>query len=451
MKKGKEGTIRTVEGFRAVLKEVIEENPQIVLDAMAGSPESVRQTLNGLGFIVADPNVVNTADVLRARQTAIETGRIIDGFGGRIRQSMQEHARTVKDVRGNEKITYLSDPDIQDLAERWIMAAIQKNGRNPTTGEDVRDLYGKLQEASRAPATPLTADEGTSGGVLVPTIVAAEIFEETTERFVLRGLVQVFTSASPLRIPRRVALVNVYRGATATDIDEDDPNVIGSVNLTPERVAAIAYIEPRLAQAAVVGPVRYIISQFAEAIARDDQRVIIAGDPNILEPTGIITLPTADAKTYNNSKTATWDNTSNATRRQSFRELIYAISQFHRMSPGIRWIGNSDLIAMAAGLNDTDQRNFFQDAGPGSPERILNREVVETSAIVTSGTPDTTVLVGDMNMYAWQEVPGGLRLDQTTVGGEAWTSDTIGVKVVQEVDGAPVIPPAFGNMGSVNV
>lgn len=449
--KKKEGTIRTAEAFRQVLTDVVTEHPQIVLDAMAGNPEAVRTSLEKLGFFVADPSIVNTAQVLQARKDAVDTGRLIDGFGGRIRQSMRQYARTVKDVRGNEKVTYLSDPEVEKLAERWILAAIQKNGRNPTTGEDVRELYDKLQEATRAPTTPLTSEEGTSGGVLVPTIVAAEIFEETTERFVLRGLVQVFSSASPLRIPRRVMLVNVYRGAVATDITEDDPNILGSVNLTPERVAAIAYIEPRLAQAAVVGPVRYIISQFAEAIARDDQRVIIAGDPNLLEPTGIMTLPTADTKVYNNAKTATWDNTDNSTRRKAFRTLIYQLSQFHRMSPGIRWIGNSDLIAMAAGLNDNDQRNFFQDAGPGTPEKILNREIVETSAIATSGTPDTTVLVGDMNMYAWQEVPGGLRLDQTTVGGEAWVSDTIGVKVVQEVDGAPVIPPAFGSMPSVNV
>ena len=63
------------------------------------------------------------------------------------------------------------------------------------------------------------------------------------------------------------------------------------------------------------------------------------------------------------------------------------------------------------------------------------------AAIVTSGT--TTVIGGDFSQYAWLESPEGMRIEQTTVGGEAWVSDTIGIKMVQWLDGAPITPQAF--------
>jgi HK97 family phage major capsid protein len=451
-----EQQIETREAFVGLLEEalpdLIKKNPQFVLDALVANREAMVESLRNQGLFVST-EAASARTVINMRDEAVAAGRILGGFGARTRESVKHLGRRYYDpVRQKERITYLSDPEIEASAERWIMAMLQKDYRHPATGEHARELADKLNEASkvRAPSTPITTEVGTSGGILVPTVVAAEIFEETTERFVLRGLVQIFTSAQPLRIPRRIALITVSRGAPATDLDEADPNILGAVNLSPERVGALAYIEPRLAQAAAVGPVRWIIQQFAEAIARDDQRVIVAGDANLREPTGINTLPTADANAYDNIKSVTWDNTSNATRRAGFREMLYSLSQYHRMQPSYRWIGNADLIAMASGLNDSDSPLFFRDAEGQNPERILNRGVVETTSLATSGDA-TTVLCGDLGQYAWQEVPGGLRMEQTEVGGQAWESDTIGIKVVQEVDGAPVIPPAFCKMASVDV
>ena len=67
--------------------------------------------------------------------------------------------------------------------------------------------------------------------------------------------------------------------------------------------------------------------------------------------------------------------------------------------------------------------------------------IVETLSIVTGAGPATTIVGSDMNQYAWLEGSEGLKLDQTETAGRAWESDTIGVKAVQYVDGAPITPP----------
>lgn len=453
--------IKNREQFMAALREALPDllkedaGQQAVLSALAGDPDTMRKAFEQSGFIVG-PNVASTSTVVAVRDELLAGGRILGGFGARIRESVRHMGRKYFDpVLQRERITYVeSDPEIAEMCERWMMAMLEQDYAHPVTGEKARELCSKINEASkvRAPATPLTAEPGTSGGQLVPTIIAAEIFEEVTERFVLRGLVQVFTSAAPLDIPRRTQLITVSRGAPATDINESDPNILGSVKLSAERVSAIAYIEPRVAAAAVVGPVRYIIGQFAEALARDDQRVIVAGDPNLREPTGINTLPVTGsaAPVQDEAKTATWLDTDRGTRRQSLRKGLYKLTQFHRMQPSFRWVMNSDAIAVMADLNDTDQ-SVFVDATGTTPERLFGKNIVETTALLTTGVPDTSILGGDMNQYAWLEVPGGITMEQTTVGGEAFVSHTIGVKVLQEVDGAPIIPPAFVQIPNVNV
>lgn len=446
--------IETREGFQQLLREalpgLIKENPQFVIDALAGNAAAMRDSFAKLGIFVSQ-ETVKPEDVLKAHQEAANEGRIVTGVGSRHREAMKHLGRVVFDPRlGRKRVTYLWG-EHEQLIRDWFDALLAPDYRHPKTGVHIREIAEKINTATRvAPATPLTGEIGTGGGYLVPTVVVAEIFEEVQERYVLQNLVQVFVSDQPLRIPRRTSLVTINRGGPATDLTEKDlAATLGAVELALERVGAVAYIDPQLAAAAAVGPVRYTVGEFAEAIAKDNQRVIVAGQTDQREPRGINSLPTAGGNAFDRAKTATWTDTSNATRRKSMRLLLYALSQGHRQMASFRWIANSDVIAMLAGLNDLDERPF-EYATAARPETYLGREIVETTALTTSGGT-SSVLEGDLTQYAWQESTAGLRMEQTREGGKAWESDTIGVKAVQWVDGAPVIPPAFGIMSSVNV
>lgn len=433
------------------LPELLRTNPQFVLDALVQNKDAMTESLRKLG-IFASPAVADPAEVIRQYREAQTQGRILTGFGARYREAVAHLGREVFDQKiGRKRISYIArGGELEKMTFQWMRAMLSPDYHDPESGMSIRELTDKLNVAVRAPSTPLTADAGSGGSHLVPLVVVAEIFEEMTERFVLQGLVQSFTSAAPLKIPRRVALPSVTRTGASTDITEQNMDAtLGSVTLSPERAAAIAYIDPLVAMAAAVGPVQYVIGQFAEAIARDNQRVIVAGSPDLREPRGISTLPTAGGNVYDRIKTATWLATNNGTKRQSFRKAMYAISQFHRSQPSFRWMSNSDAIVMFSGLNDTDQQPF-RDATATAPETFFGKEIVETTALVSAGN-QTTVIGGDLNQYAWLESPDGLRMEQTPIGGQAWVSDTVGVKAVQRVDGAPIIPPAFTLVASVDV
>lgn len=438
--------------LREAIPELMRADPQLVLSAISGDGEATRKALANAGIIVSGPVAPVARDVAETYRSAKEEGRVITGFGARMRSELP--ARSYTDpITGRTRNTYLHG-ETMELAEAWVRAAMDKTYVDTKTGKNIReivDLMNQKSRGSRAPTYPFTAEQGTGGGFLVPVAVAAEIFEEMNERFVLRNFVEVFTSAVPLRIPRRINQIAVSRGGASSNITQVDiPSTLGSVTLSPERVSCMAYVDPLLALAAAVGPVRWVIGQFAEAMAKDVQRVIIAGDQSIREPRGINNLPTSGQSAYDMAKTATWTDTTNATRRASMRELFYSIAQQHRESGKFVWVMNNDALRVLAGLNDTDQQPF-RDQTLGAPAAtFLGKQIVETLALTTASN-ETSIIGGDFSQYAWLESPEGMRIEQTTVGGEAWVSDSIGIKLVQSVDGAPVTPPTFGILTGVAV
>ena len=414
---------------------VVREDPQVVLSAMANDPDGMRAGLTKLGFSVREVQGITPDDVVGAKDTAMRHGRLDGGFGAHFRAACR--AESWHDPRtGRKRLRYVYG-EAEQHAEAWFRALWSKDLTDPETGRGIREIRATLEKFVRAPTDPFLGETGENAASLVPTLVAAQVFEVMNEMFVLKGMVQVFTSDAPLNIPRRIGEVAVSRGGRATQIDESVPD-LDDVKLSPERAAVLAYIDPVLAGAAAVGPVLYVTEQIGEAMAKDDQRVILTGLAVNREPRGILNLPTAGpAEVYDRAKTEAYVATSRDTQRQSVRRALFKIGQRHRQSDRFVWVTNSDGIAVLANHNDTDQRPFDDQN-----DTYLRKPVVESEAIATA-LGETTLMGGDMRQYAWLEALRGLRFDTTTVGGEAWNSDAIGVKAVQYVDGAPVTPPTF--------
>jgi len=443
-------SVKTKEQLRQfiddAMPELINNHQDVILAAMAGSGDAMRRAMEEAGLSVTERTGLTTDMVDNSRKRAIVEGRIDNGLGLEYRKRCEDVATDVRLADGSIRKDYLLGRE--DTANAWLRAFMSRDSVDPVTERGIRDLRDELEkgvkQSTRAPSDPFLGEQGQAGGALVPTIVTAQIFEEANERFVMKEFVQLFTSAAPLNIPRRTAEVTVSRGGLATDIGEDKPET-GFVHLSPQRVGVITYHDPLVVRAAAVGPIRWVVGQIAEAIAKDDQRVIIAGSESDDEPRGISNLPTSGGNSFDNAKTAAYDNTSVATERASMREAYYNVNQRHRQSGGFVWAGNNDALRELASHNDRDRTPWSDD-----DESYLRKQFVETSALSTAAS-STTIVGGDMNQYAWLESPLGLRLETTTVGGEAWESDTIGVKAVQYVDGAPVIPPAFTVVTSVDV
>ena len=423
------------------IPDIIASNPDIVLSALAGNKELMRDAMENAGFSVTEREGLDPSDVIEANNQARAAGRVDTGLGLALRKRCE--SQRVERPDGTVTHSYLWG-ETEDLANEWLRAFFSQDNMDPRDGRHIREILEDLEKRVRAPSDPFLGEVGQAGGALVPTVIAAQIFEEANERFVLKGFVQMFSTPSPLQIPRRTVEVTVSRGGLATDISEDKPET-GSVSLAHKRVGVITYHDPLVVAAATVGPIQWVVGQIAEAIAKDDQRVIIAGSEASSEPRGVNNLPTSGGNEFDRAKTAAYDNSSAITKRASMRTAFYGVAQLHRESSGFFWVGNSDALRELATHNDRDQ-SIWDEEG----ERYLRKRFIESSAFVTSGNA-TTMIGGDFTQYAWLEHPGGLRLEQTTVGGQAWTSDTIGVKAVQYVDGAPVIPPAFTKITSMEV
>jgi HK97 family phage major capsid protein len=447
--------IENLEGLRAVLKEalpdLVKEHPEIVLSALAGAPDALRKAFESAGMIVGTKTGDLTKEVVAGYREAQAEGIIPRGFGTRFRKPMAPFARGVWDSDLNRRTTTYLDNTSEAMASRWFMAFLSNDRRYE--GKTVHEYYEELQRfaTARTPATPMTIEPGTGGGYLMPTIVAAEVFEYMNERFILRNFVEVFVSANPLDIPRRTQLVTVSRfGAAQPTPEANLAGILGQVRLAPQLVGALTYVDPRLALAASVGPIRWVIGQLAEAMAKDYQRVITAGQRPIREPEGILSLPTAGGNVWDQAQTFTFTGTSPQTARDSIRSLYYQIHQPHRESNRFVWITSNQGVQTMNALNDLNQQPF-KDAVNGQPATYMGKTIVETTAIsVAGGSPPTTTLAcGDMGQYGWLESPDGLMLQQTDIGGDAFVTNTIAVKVVQSCDGAPIIPNAFGQMTGV--
>lgn len=439
-------TIKTQDQLRQFmadsLPELLADHPEVILAAMADNAPAMRAAMEKAGFSVIETSGLSPADVIGIKDGEVRAGRLDNAFGSRVKARC-DHRVMENLATGKKERVYLWG-EREEMAESWFRAICEKDTTDPITRKSAREICDEMEKFVRAPSDPFLGSEGQAGGSLVPTIIAAQIFEEANERFVLKGRVQIFNSASPLRLPRRTAEAAVTRGAQASDIAETKPET-GFVTLSPERVGAISYIDPLLAAAAAQGPVRWVTGQLAEAMAKDDQRVIICGTEADREPRGVSNLPTSGGNAFDRAQTAVYDNTSVLTERASMKEGYYAVGQKNREGDRFLWLGNSDALRELTSHNDADQKPWSDER-----ETYLRKQFIETSALLTAAAA-TTIIGGDFSQYAWLESPMGLQLEQTTVGGKAWESNTIGVKVVQSVDGAPVIPPAFVQITSVDV
>jgi hypothetical protein len=192
------------EQFQSMIREgiadVAKNNPQLILDALANADAStLRASLIESGFNVSESTSLAGAarDITAAyRQAQVDGVIVASGFGARERKGLQA-VRYFDPVHQRTRRTFIFGEN-EKAAESWIRSILAKDGVDTVTGKTTRAIVTEMNAAVRAPGTPLT-QQSAAGVVLVPTLVAAEIFEELNERFVLQTMTEHFTSANPLR------------------------------------------------------------------------------------------------------------------------------------------------------------------------------------------------------------------------------------------------------------
>ncbi len=424
--------------------------PQALLSAAAGDAEGMRAALEAAGWGVHERSI-SPGFLAGAYREQIAFGSIDNAFGSHVRSRCM--GIQYSDEDGRKRTTFIHNPEVVNDCHAWMRAVILKRdsmGVDPVTRDNAMTIRDRLEKWVRAPGSGEvhTGADGSSGsmGATVPTIIAAEVWQLIAESYPLPGLVQKYVSAAPLRIPREKDDVTVYTGGNLTDLTGTKATV-DYVQLSPNRVGAITFVDPQLALASAIGIVRYVINRLARAYARFLQDSIISGN-GTGKPKGWLAQETANVDERLNIKVQPYDDTDQTSKRGSVRRGLYQVPQYHRgenpATSTFRWVGNGECAVELESHNDTDKEPWSDEL-----QTYLRRKYVETTQIATEDSA-TTLLGADFNAYAMQESPSGMEIEQTREGAGAFEAHAIAVKIVTHIDGDVILPNAGVLVTGVN-
>jgi len=109
--------VKTKEAVRQLLQDalpdIVNENPQILLDALSANADAFRKSMEEIGFIVGE-DAGTGRDFARAaagaRDAALADGRIMGGFGVRFRQAATDMGfgrYWTSPLDGKQRVNYL--------------------------------------------------------------------------------------------------------------------------------------------------------------------------------------------------------------------------------------------------------------------------------------------------------------------------------------------------------
>lgn len=272
--------------------------------------------------------------------------------------------------------------------------------------------------------------EGTAadGGNLFPTEFVSEIVKALSNPHRARSLVTVKTMRrNTLTAPRRATTVKLYWTAEKTQ-KTTTTATWDQVTLTARKCAAIIYATDELIEDSdQIDVVQEIISQFADAVGNEEDRVIMVGN-GTTEPTGINTARVAGT-IASVAAGANFDF-------DDIYNLIYSLAAKYR--PGASFLIHPNAALVLRKVKDNNGRYIWQDnPTAGMPASLGGYPVNEFYDLPTSAT-----YFGNWKLAYWlgdrKQMTVKLSQDETT----AFFKDETAIRVVFRLGGNVVLGEA---------
>jgi len=297
-----------------------------------------------------------------------------------------------------------------------------------TAEEKIVGFFHALVTGNDVAVKALSEGVAADGGNLFPTEFVNELVRPLNLPSRMRSLVRVITMRrNTLTAPSLTNRPKVYWTAENAAKTTTTAN-FAQVTLTARKVAAILYSSDELLEDSTdIDVVRLIIDLFAEAIAIEEDRVILRGN-GTTEPTGI--------ETARNAGTIA---SISATSNLSFDHLInliYSLKPQYRN--GSVFLVNPVNVAELRKLKDTQGRYMWQD--PSTPEgyaTIYGYRVAEFYDV-----PESTIYFGNWKMAYWLGDRKSMTVKITNDSETAFTKDQTGIRVVSRIGGNVVLGEA---------
>ncbi len=355
------------------------------------------------------------ADVQKAAKAMAKTLRAELG----IDELRDAQARTTKYIDSQENSRLKSLLHGKDLI----------NDKDSLTAEEkIVGFFHALVTKNDAAVKALSEGVAADGGNLFPTEFLNELVKPLVLPSRMRSVVRVITMRrNTLTAPSLTNRPKVYWTAENAAKTTTTAN-FAQVTLTARKVAAILYSSDELLEdSSDIDVVKLIIDLFGEAIAIEEDRVILRGN-GTTEPTGIETARAAGTI----ATTSAGGNLSFDT----LITLIYSLKPQYRN--GSIFLINPTNVAELRKLKDSQGRYLWQDpsTGEGYPS-IYGYRVMEFYDV-----PESTIYFGNWKLAYWLGDRKSMTVKITQDSETAFTHDQTGIRVVSRLGGNVVLGEA---------
>lgn len=277
--------------------------------------------------------------------------------------------------------------------------------------------------------------EGTDdvGGYLTPTNFRAQLVRDLRDLPIMRNLVTVFpVTSDSTELPTLASDVKTSWGSENTTISTTTAR-FGTLSFTPFRLNTFMYTSRELVADSAINVIQLITTLFAEAIGREEDRVIINGSGSG-QPKGILQETLAGIDNAN----------VDADLADNIKRLPYRLGT--RFRARARWVMNSLTLAQISQLKDTNGAYHFR-AGleQGDIKRLVSYEVMEQNDM-----PLDTILFGDFSQYFLADRER-VSVETTTEGAGTFEKHQVAIKIVERIDGKVAQTVGFRSITNAGV
>ncbi len=338
----------------------------------------------------------------------------------------------------------------RELNRKWLKNYLQKRPLEAVEAE-LKEFTGSVHTLS---------DADTSGAVLVPELLAAEINHYVIEGGIARLEMRYYPFVGPgntRNLPVETS------GVTVSWVDELGVKPITGLTLERvqqklEKLAAIGIITEELMEDAAFDLVGYIARRIGEAIATEEDRVFFAGSTGLGDPFDGLINATGTVPVYLGAGSDIDDIDADA-----LLAMVYAIPKHAR--PGAKFYMHSDVLYRIQKLRidvlapgDGLGGYLVQPATASAPASIWGFPIVivdqlpdglddiSDSGFIVFANLQRTCVYGDK-----QGVRIKMLTEATLTDSEGGTislaqSDAVGVRVYKRVGFVPVLPEGIAIM-----
>jgi HK97 family phage major capsid protein len=271
------------------------------------------------------------------------------------------------------------------------------------------------------------------GGYTVPTEFRSELLEDLQDEAVMRPLVRVIPMASDsMEMPELATLPKTSWGSENTSI-ETTTVAFSQFTLSVNRMDSLLYMSRELNFDSALNMVGLISRLFAEAVAREEDRVIVNGSGSG-QPKGILQETISGIDNGNDDDTLA----------PNIKKLPFKLGTKYRKRAV--WLLNSQSLGTIGALQDDNKQFLFKEGIEGeTPHRLAGYKVIEQNDM-----PINTLLFGDFNQYILGDREK-MSIESTSEGAGTFEKHQIAIKVTERIDGKVAITNGFRTITNAGI